>query len=291
MNILVVGRTGQLARALTERAPHKSAAIRCLGRPDIDLARPETLDRALRDMAPDIVINAAAYTAVDAAEAYEATATLFNAAAPGHLAHLAAARSVPLIHVSTDYVFDGTAARPYREDDPIAPASAYGRGKAAGEAAVHAAGGRALIVRTAWVYSPFGKNFVRTMLRLGATKPELRVVSDQRGNPTNALDLADALLDLAARAEDWPTRPDTLHAVSSTEATWHALAVASLCAAGLTTPVHAITTDAFPTPAQRPLNSCLDTAKLRERYALTLPAWQDSLPGVVARLRASDEDA
>ena len=222
MNITVIGRTGQVATALVERAG--THTVTALGRPDVDLADPASLAEALERTRPDAVVNAAAYTAVDAAESDEAAARVLNADGPSALAQLCAEAAVPLVHLSTDYVFDGTLDRPYREDDATGPQSAYGRTKLAGEEAVRAAGGRAITARTAWVYAPFGKNFVRTMLRLGAERDHLRVVADQHGNPTSALDIADAILALCAASDGWPQTPDTVHLAGTGEATWHSFA-------------------------------------------------------------------
>lgn len=290
-HILVIGRSGQVARAIAQRAPLTEGGpqVTCLGRPHCDLTDPSSLAAALSTVRPGVVVNAAAYTAVDAAEDDEAAAHALNAEGPGHLARLCAERGIPLIHLSTDYVFDGSADAPYREDDPVNPQSAYGRTKAAGEAAVADAGGKALIVRTAWVYSPFGRNFVATMLRLGASRSELRVVADQQGNPTNALDIADALLALSARHRAWPATPDILHLVGTGETTWHGFACAIFHEAGLSPVVHAITTAEFPTPASRPANSRLNTEKLASLYGLALPAWRKSLKPVVVRLTSLDE--
>ena len=279
--ILVIGRTGQVAQALIERAGTRPLVA--LGRPDVDLAVPATLAKAIAAIEPRLVINAAAYTAVDAAETDEGEAHLLNAEGPGALARLCAAQDIPLIHISTDYVFDGTLDRPYREDDPVAPVSAYGRTKAAGEAAVVAAGSRALIVRTAWVYAPFGKNFLRTMLRVGAERDTVRVVADQHGTPTSALDIADALITLAETADRWPDRPDIVHMTGDGEATWHDFASAIFDASPFSPTVEPITTADYPTPARRPANSRLDNARLAERYGITLPKWRESTVRDVAR--------
>lgn len=286
MRILVIGQSGQVATALRERGAASGREVVCRGRPEADLLDPASLARALDDVKPAVVVNAAAYTAVDAAETDEAAAHALNAEGAGALARLCAARGVALAHLSTDYVFDGALDRPYREDDPIAPQSAYGRTKAAGEAAVAEAGGKALIVRTAWVYAPFGKNFVRTMLRVGAERDHLRVVNDQRGNPTSALDIADALLTLAHRAGDWPERADVLHLAGSGEATWHEFAEAIFSWSPYRPTVEAISTSQYPTPARRPANSRLDCGKLARTWGIVLPDWRDSARGVVERLLA-----
>lgn len=284
MRVLVIGRTGQLARALAERAGDHGVTLTAAGRGEADLTDEGALAAALDAAAPDAAINAAAYTAVDAAETDVAAAHALNAAGPSALARLCAARGVPLIHVSTDYVFDGRASRAYREDDPIAPQTVYGRTKADGEAGVLLAGGPAIVARTAWVYSPFGANFVKTMLRLGASRPELGIVADQHGNPTSALDLADALLALLRERDIWPSSPQILHVAGRGDATWYTFAKAIFEAAGLTPTVRALSTADYPTPAQRPANSRLDTSLLAERYAITLPSWTESLPGVVTRI-------
>ncbi|UOM37321.1 dTDP-4-dehydrorhamnose reductase [Acuticoccus sp. I52.16.1] len=297
MKILVIGRSGQVARALVERARVERARVGhagpddvvALGRPEADLTRPESLARALERTAPEVVVNAAAYTAVDAAESDEAAAAALNAEGPGALAALCAAAAVPLIHISTDYVFDGTLERPYREDDPLAPASAYGRTKAAGEAAVRAAGGRHLIARTAWVYSPYGKNFVKTMLRLGAERDRLTVVNDQHGNPTSALDIADTLLALAHRHAAWPAGGEVVHVAGRGDTTWRDFAAAIVASLPAPPRVAGIPTSQYPTPARRPANSRLDTARLATRYGLTLPDWPTSLRVVLDRL-AADPD-
>lgn len=284
--ILVIGRTGQVAQALAERGACSPHSVHLAGRPQCDLTDPASLERALA-AGPDVVVNAAAYTAVDAAETDREAAHRLNAEGPTRLAALCAASAIPLIHISTDYVFDGTLDRPYREDDPISPRSTYGRTKAEGEAGVAAAGGPALIVRTAWVYSPFARNFVRTMLRLAANGTPLRVVDDQLGNPTSALDLADALLALAERPR-WDRPVDVLNVVSRGETTWYGLACAAFQAAGLEVDVTPIPTAQFPTAAERPANSRLVIDKARHRYGLKLPHWGDSLTEVVRRIRASD---
>ncbi|MEM8665617.1 MAG: dTDP-4-dehydrorhamnose reductase [Pseudomonadota bacterium] len=283
MRILVIGQSGQVARSLAERGPAVGADIVCRGRPQTDLTDTASIAAALAD-SPDLVINAAAYTAVDAAESDADAARALNADGPKHLAMACAAADVPLIHLSTDYVFDGTLDRPYREDDPIAPQSVYGRTKADGEAAVLASGARALVVRTAWVYSPFGKNFVKTMLRLGAERDHLRVVGDQHGNPTSALAIADGLLALASQRDAWPKGASLLHLTARGEATWHSFASAVFNAANLTPTVDAIATSDYPTPAQRPQNSRLDCGLLAERFGVQLPPWHDSLPSVVSRI-------
>ena len=278
--ILVTGGTGQLARAL---AAAGGDTVRVVGRPTFDFDHPETLVTSFRETTPWLVVNTAAYTAVDAAEDDTEAAYRANRDGPGALAKLCQAAGTPLIHISTDYVFDGAKGAPYIETDPTAPTGVYGASKLAGEDDVLAAGGHAIILRTSWVYAPEGKNFVRTMLRVGAERDRLRVVADQRGCPTTAADLADAILAIAGRLrEGW--RDDyagVFHAAGSGETTWHGLAVATFEAAarfGARVPVvEAITTADYPTKARRPTDSRLDCAKLASVFGVRLPAWRPSL--------------
>jgi dTDP-4-dehydrorhamnose reductase len=284
MKILVVGRSGQVATALLERpGGHEVVAP---GRPAVDLTDAASLEAAVDAHRPDAVVNAAAYTAVDAAETDEAAAFALNAEGPGALARILARRGIPLVHLSTDYVFDGTLDRPYREDDRVGPTSVYGRSKLAGEEAVLAAGGPAIVARTAWVYAPFGKNFVRTMLRLGAERDHLRVVADQRGNPTSALDIADAVIALLERRDGWAEGGEIVHLAGTGETTWHGFAEAIFALSPHRPRVEAIATADYPTPARRPANSRLDCTRLRDRHGIALPDWQDSLAEVMRRLLA-----
>jgi dTDP-4-dehydrorhamnose reductase len=289
--VLVIGRSGQLATALGQSDP---SALRCLGRPEIAFDRPETLDSAITAVSPGLVVNAAAWTAVDAAEDDVAGAERANRDGPVHLARLCAARGIPLIHVSTDYVFDGTKGAPYVETDPTSPRTVYGRSKAEGEQAILAAHERAIILRTAWVYSPYGRNFVRTMLNAGAKNPVLRVVGDQWGNPTSADDLAGAILSIAgtiARGGWRDAFAGITHAAGSGDTTWHGLATAALQdAASLGQPmpaVEAITTADWPTPAARPQDSRLDCTRLHDVFGIRLPQWRESVARTVATLLAA----
>jgi dTDP-4-dehydrorhamnose reductase len=282
MRILVAGASGQLARALVDAAAGRHT-VTALGRPQLDLKDPGSIDRAVAATAPDAIINAGAYTAVDKAESEEAEATAVNAGS-GDLAAAAAKRGVPFLHVSTDYVFDGTNPRPYREDDPVAPLGAYGRSKLAAEEAVAAADPKALTLRTAWVYHHEGANFVRTMLRLAETRDELNVVADQIGCPTYAADLAQALLTLAeVRVADGQTGPaGVFHLAGSGETSWFNFASAIFAGAakrGFKVPgkVNAIPTSGYPTPAARPANSRLDCAHIENAYGVRLPEWPDAL--------------
>ncbi|HST95358.1 MAG TPA: dTDP-4-dehydrorhamnose reductase, partial [Microvirga sp.] len=223
MRMIVIGREGQVARALAERVPAHGATAVFLGRPRLDLADPSGIDNVLVETGGDLVVNAAAYTAVDQAEAEPDLADAINGTGAGVIAGAAAAMGVPVIHLSTDYVFDGTAERPYREEDPTGPVGAYGASKLLGEQAVASATSDHAILRTAWVYSPFGRNFVRAMLRLAGEREEVAVVADQHGSPTSALDIADGIVavgrNLLARPHDAGLR-GLFHMTGSGFATW-----------------------------------------------------------------------
>lgn len=291
MRILVIGRGGQLALSLAEAALPAGASIAFAGRPDCDIRDAASVAAAIDREKPDIVVIAAAYTAVDRAETEEAEAFAVNADGPANVGKACAARGVPVIHVSTDYVYDGAKAAPYVEGDATHPLGAYGRSKLAGEERLAAAQPACVILRTAWVHSPFGGNFVRTMLRLAETRDVIGVVDDQRGNPTYAPHLADAVLAVAAAIVDGAPS-GVYHAVGGGETSWFGLArevFAQAEALGMAAPkLEPITTADYPTPARRPANSRLDAAKLRRTFGVTLPAWQEGVAACVARLAASD---
>jgi len=285
---LVTGATGQLGTDL--QALLAGADLTALGRRELDLTDEAQVravvgrwrDEALARGARPVVLNAAAYTAVDAAEADEPTAELVNGRAPGWLAQELAGRG-RLVHVSTDYVFDGEATRPYRTDDEPAPRTAYGRTKLAGERAVAAVDDDAVVVRTAWVYAAHGKNFVRTMLRLEAERDQVPVVADQTGSPTWAADLARALVELAQS----PAR-GVLHATNAGATTWHGLAQQVFAGAGADPArVLPIATSAYPTPAHRPAYSVLDGAAWAAAGLTPLPAWEPSLRTCLTALGVS----
>jgi dTDP-4-dehydrorhamnose reductase len=276
--VLVVGETGQLARELARAAWAPGVELTFAGRDIIDLARPETATAVVAAMKPGVVVNAAAYTAVDKAESDADQAFLVNRDGPAALARAAATVGAPLIHVSTDYVFDGTKDGAYTEDDPVAPVSVYGRSKEAGERAVREAAERHVILRTAWVYSPFGSNFVKTMLRLGAEREELRVVADQRGCPTAAADIAAAIVRLAGADHGW----GTYHYSGAGPTTWHGFAEAIFAGAvarGAKVParVTAIGTADYPTPAVRPANSVLDCSRIDRVHGIVARNWREAL--------------
>lgn len=290
LRIVVTGWTGQVVRAMLERVP-AGVEVVALRRPDLDLAIPKMVAPALRAARPHVIVNAAAYTAVDQAESEPDLAMRVNGEAAGEAARAAAALGVPVIQISTDYVFDGALDRPYREDDATGPISAYGASKLAGERAVAAASDNHAILRTAWVYSPFGKNFVKTMLRLAETCDEVGVVADQHGCPTSALNIADAVLavarNLVARPQDETLR-GIFHMSAAGEAVWADVAEAIFAErerlGGKPVAVKRIATTDYPTPAQRPANSRLDCGKLAARHGVTLPAWRGSLATCVERL-------
>jgi dTDP-4-dehydrorhamnose reductase len=289
IRIAVTGSKGQVATSLLERAEGKVEIV-ALGRPTFDLTDRAAIIAGLDAARPDVVVNAAAYTAVDKAETEEADALRVNRDGAAHVAEAAVRLGIPLIHLSTDYVFDGALGRPYREDDPTAPTGAYGRSKLAGEKAVAERCEDSVISRTAWVYSPFGTNFVRTMLKLNETRDEVGVVADQRGNPTSALDIADAVIAIAARLKDdaSPALRGVFHMTGSGEATWADFAEAVFHEAAARgrrqTHVRRIATADYPTPARRPANSRLDNEKLARVYGVRLPEWRESVAGCCDRL-------
>lgn len=291
MRVLVAGSAGQVAQALAE-APTRGFAVKTFGRPDFDLENRASIEAAFGAFRPDVVINAAAYTAVDKAESEPDVAMRINADGPALLAELAANAGAPILHLSTDYVFAGDKAAPYLETDPVAPASAYGRSKLEGERRVAAMNPKHLILRTAWVHAPYGANFVRTMLRLAESRPVLSVVSDQRGAPTYAPDIAEGLLDIVARiAAGRPTPWGVYHMASSGSCVWADFAehvfARSAAAGGPSAKVNRIPTAEYPTPARRPANSQLDCGRLRSDYGVELPAWRSGVDRCVERLLES----
>ena len=287
MKILVIGKTGQVARGLAERAGfHRGIDLATVGRNQADLEVEGAAARIIADARPDLVINAAAYTAVDQAEDEPDLAFRINADAPGEIAEAAAAAGAGLIHLSTDYVFDGTSDGPYSEGAATNPLGVYGRSKLAGEATVRAAYPAATIVRTAWVYSPFGRNFVTTMMALGGERERINVVDDQRGSPTSAIDLAEALLTLCARSAGAEGR--TFHLAGSGAATWFQLASHVMAErerhslpAAIVDP---ISTADWPTRAARPRNSVLDCSTIEQDFGIRLPDWRQSVAETVARI-------
>jgi dTDP-4-dehydrorhamnose reductase len=292
--LLVTGGSGQLASALRHLG---GGQVRVVGRPEFDFDRKETIEFLFAAGRPRLVVNAAAWTAVDLAEREPDAAWQANCEGPARLAALCAANEVGLVHVSTDYVFDGSKGAPYLEGDAPSPAGVYGASKLAGEAAVMRELPAATILRTAWVYSATGKNFARSILGAAARGAPLRVVADQTGCPTSATDLAAAVLRVArARLEaPNPVQAGIFHAVSEGATTWHGFASALLEEAALlgqaAVPIDAIATADWPTPARRPANSRLDCARLHAVFNLQLPYWRDSVADVVRAIVRPDDNA
>lgn len=290
MRIAVTGKHGQVVQSLLRRGAETGVEINTVGRPEMDLSDPASVAAAFSALRPDVIVSAPAYTAVDKAESEAELAFSVNAAGAGAVAEAAARIGVPVIHISTDYVFSGDKASAYCEEDATAPISVYGRSKLAGEKAVAAANPNHVILRTAWVYSPFGANFMKTMLRLSETRDLLRVVADQRGCPTSALDIAAAILAIATRivADPAPSLRGTFHLTGSGEASWADFAEAIFAelskSGGRNVGVERIPTADYPTPAKRPANSRLNGEKLAGTYGLRLPEWKKSMTIVMQDL-------
>ncbi len=285
LKILQFGTTGQMARELIDRAPRRGVALTALSRQQADLSDPAEIARIVLSTDADLVINAAAYTGVDKAQAERDLAFLINAEAPGAMARACASRGLPLVHVSTDYVFRGDGSRAWREDDATAPINAYGDSKLAGEQAIVASGARAAILRTSWVFSAHGGNFVKTMLRF-ADRPELKVVADQFGRPTFAGDLAEAALTVGerlARDENAPT--GVFHFAGAEAVSWFDFATAIFELAGPPAPeLKPIPSRDYPTPAARPANSVLDCGRIESAFGIVPRAWRDGLSETLAQL-------
>jgi dTDP-4-dehydrorhamnose reductase len=277
--ILVFGTTGQVATELRAQAP-----VTALGRDAADLTNPAACAAAIMAHGPRAVINAAAYTAVDRAETEEDLATVINADAPAAMARACADLGIPFVHISTDYVFAGDGDRPWRPDEPTAPLGAYGRSKCLGEEAVRAAGGVHAILRTSWVVSAHGHNFVKTMLRLGAERDTLTVVADQIGAPTPARDIATACLSIAGQLATDPGKSGTYHFAGAPDTSWADFARAIMDAAGLSCRIEDIPTSAYPTPARRPPNSRLDCSATEAAFAIPRPDWRAGLDDIVKEL-------
>ena len=286
MRILVVGRVGQLGSALSEVLPERYET-KFLDQPNIDLATPSSLREIVLSSRPAVVINAAAYTAVDRAESEAALAHTINAEAPGVMASACKEIDAVFVHYSTDFVFDGASDVPYTENSPTAPASVYGQSKLAGEEAIAAATERHVILRTAWLFSSVGHNFLKTMLRLAEGGSEIRVVADQMGSPTYAWDLAQvtrAIIEGLAKGND--DSFGLYHAVNGGVTSWHGFATKIFDLIGWKEiRVRAISTEEYPTPAPRPQFSVLSCERLRQTFDLTLPDWQDAVARCLQRLR------
>ncbi|MCE8540082.1 dTDP-4-dehydrorhamnose reductase [Ruegeria pomeroyi] len=279
MTVLVFGQTGQLGRELA-RLP----GTICLGRDLADFTDPFDPVTRIEDTGAEAVIIAAAYTAVDRAESEEALATTVNAQTPGAIAQACAARGLPLVYVSTDYVFDGSGEAPWHPDDATGPVNAYGRSKLAGEQAVRAAGGAHVILRTSWVVSAHGSNFVKTMLRLGRERDRLTIVADQLGGPTPARDIAAACQEIAGQLLEDPGKSGTYHFAGTPDVSWASFARETFAQAGIACEVADIPSSDYPTPARRPLNSRLDCASLEAVFGIRRPDWRAGLAGILREL-------
>jgi len=296
LKIVLLGKDGQVGWEL-QRALAPLGDVVALGRGDGDLREPDAIAAKVRAVAPQWIVNAAAYTAVDRAESESDLAQLVNATAVGALARAAHAANAWLVHFSSDYVFDGSGEKPWREDDPTAPLGAYGRSKLAGEELVRASRCRHLILRTSWVFAARGTNFVRTMLRLARERDALRVVADQVGAPTGAELIADVTAHAMRGAGSDPQLAGTYHLAAAGEASWNAVARRAIARARergapvrvADGAIEAIASAAYPQAALRPLNSRLDTTKLRAAFALTLPPWQAGVDRAVDELTAAKE--
>lgn len=291
MRIAVTGQSGQLVSCLREGAAQWGVEIMSLGRPAVDLTKLETIGPALIAVRPDVIVSAAAYTAVDRAEGDAETAFLVNADAAGEIARAAKAMGVPLIHISTDYVFDGNGGAPYAETAKTAPVSVYGRSKRAGEEIVQAVSDNHVILRTSWIFSAYGANFVRTMLTLARDRDEVRVIADQHGCPTNGMDIAAAVVKVAHQLlehRDDYGRRGIFHFCGAGGTDWASFADAVFDAqskfVGFRPRVVRIVTGDYPTTAVRPPDSRMDTTLIESTFGLRAPAWRNSLPNIVKQL-------
>ncbi|MCF2906711.1 dTDP-4-dehydrorhamnose reductase [Octadecabacter sp. CECT 8868] len=282
MSVLVFGKTGQVASELAALAPN----AQFLSRAEADLADPQACADIIAKLRPTAVINAAAYTAVDRAEENEDEARVINGDSPAAMAVACKALDVPFVHISTDYVFDGEGQGAFRPVDPTGPASAYGRTKLVGEDALRDIGGRYAILRTSWVFSAHGNNFLKTMLRLGAERDSLTIVADQIGGPTPAASIAQTCLTMAEALAVDPSRAGTYHLSGAPDASWADFAREIFTCAGLSTVVEDIPTSAYPTPAVRPLNSRLDNASLLAQFGVSRPDWKAATAAIVKELKS-----
>lgn len=293
--ILVTGGSGQVGIEIGRLKWPEDIDVHAPSHEQLDLTDPLGVRSYIRALQPAAIINLAAYTAVDQAQSEVVTAFLANSQGPTCLAALARELGSPILHVSTDYVFDGSLGRPYREDDRPQPLNVYGASKLAGELGVRAANPHSLILRTAWVLSAHRTNFLKTMLRLGQTQEELRVVIDQIGCPTSAKDIAGTLQLMAVRAIDDPDTPwGTYHFVNAGECSWYELAQYIFDnqqrRSGSRTRVEAIATSGYPTPARRPLNSRLDTSLVRNKFGIVARPWREAVDEILEELAARGEE-
>jgi dTDP-4-dehydrorhamnose reductase len=294
MRIAVTGHVGQIVQSLKERAAqHPGVTVAAVGRPELDLAVPDSIAPALEGSRPDVIVNAAAYTAVDRAESEPQLAMTINRDGAAAVARTAAKLGIAFIQISTDYVFSGRKSAPYLETDDVGPLGVYGQTKLAGEEAVRSEHPFPIILRTAWVYSPFGANFVKTMLRLAGERDRLRIVDDQVGNPTSALDIAEGIILVAGHIADRSRLQGTFHMSGAGEISWCGFArqifAISASLGGRSVPVDAISTSEYPTPAKRPQNSRLDNSSFEQTFGSRLPDWVTSVQHCVKCLIGSNE--
>lgn len=286
--ILIFGAGGQLGQELQRSAAAKALPYRALSHAEVDIADAAAVSRVLNETRPSLVVNAAAYTRVDLAEKETEAARLGNEIGPGVIAVACAAREAPLIHISTDYVFDGAKSGPYVESDPLAPLGVYGRTKAAGEAAVRKAMKRHIILRTSWVYGEFGNNFLKTMLRLARERDELRVVADQLGCPTSTRDIAEAILRIAPSLEGDADLYGVYHFSGAGATSWHGFATRIIEAqaevTGRRPQVVAIATADYPTPARRPANSVFDCSRFEQTFGFSARDWSEEADAIAKLL-------
>jgi dTDP-4-dehydrorhamnose reductase len=291
MKLLVLGAGGQVGHELTRLAWPSDYRVAAFDRAGVDITRQEMVTAAVDRERPDLVVNAAAYTAVDRAESEPDAAWAGNCAGPGHLAAACRAAAIPLVHISTDYVFDGSKKGPYREDDPVNPLGVYGHSKEAGDRAVRETLPEHVILRTAWVYSAHGHNFVKTMLRVAAERPMLRVVADQIGSPSSAADIAGAIAAIVQRLAAGDRAWGTYHFAGHGAVTWHGFAEAIFELAapwrGAPPTVEAIATAEYPTPARRPANSVFDCRRIGEVFGIVPRPWREALAEVISELYES----
>ena len=280
--ILAFGKTGQVAIEL-----QRIGDVQALGREDVDLLDPQACKDAIKHHSPKAVINAAAYTAVDKAENEEALGTIVNGDAPTAMAQACSELGIPLVHISTDYVFDGTGEAPWAPDDQTAPQNAYGRSKLAGETGIRASGAVHVILRTSWVVSAHGANFIKTMLRLSETQDALNVVADQIGGPTPARDIAAACLNIAEQLIQDPSKSGTYHFSGTPDVSWAAFATTIFEQARKSAVVTPIPTNVYPTPAIRPLNSRMDCSATERTFSITRPCWQTGLTRILKELEVN----
>ncbi|KEQ04512.1 dTDP-4-dehydrorhamnose reductase [Pseudorhizobium pelagicum] len=294
MRVLVTGRSGQVAQCLQDVAARRDVELVSVGRPYLDLEDPGSVLPAVARLAPDVIVSAAGYTAVDKAETEPAVAYRINGAGAGAVAAAAGQLGVPLIHLSTDYVFDGFKSDPYDEEDIAVPLSVYGASKLEGERQVRAATDNHVILRAAWLYSPYGGNFLKTMLRLAQTRNEIAVVADQRGGPTSAIALAEGVITIARQLTEDVSRElrGTFHFAPAGDASWAEFAAAIMecrrVKTGRSTTIIPIATSDYPTAAQRPANSRLNAQRLAQIHGIRLPHWQWSTQDIAGHLLARE---